>query len=441
MTRKSKSAKNKAKSSVGETPESSEIVHPDSVEIAESGSDAPVVIEAEAVDVTEPVSEDNPETAAPAQEASDEKTDSSDDVKAEVEPIETAATAPVEQAASKGGSSFFGLTLGGLLAGGIGYFVATQYPLTQDVAEPVDTSAFSQGIASNTEQLQALSDRIEGLSGSGEGADLSGVEASLAQLTETVGETKTLVTTIQDELGASIAALGEQADGLDQRLTQLETQAGAPVALSTEEELATFKGEVAKLTEDAEARLAEAQTKAAEAEAAAAAARAEAEAEVARAEAEVARQAALAELKTAVENGAAFDSLLENVGDVPDEITQYAESGVATLGDLARSFPPAARAALSVAETVPAEASAGERFSAFLKRQTNARSLTPRDGDGADAVLSRAEKFLGEGDLPATLRELDALPDQSKEALAEWLGQAEARTSALDALNTLISTN
>jgi hypothetical protein len=104
---------------------------------------------------------------------------------------------------------------------------------------------------------------------------------------------------------------------------------------------------------------------------------------------------------------------------------------------LQQGFAGAARSALATSQTVAEDASTGERFSAFLKRQTNARSLEPKDGDDADAVLSRAEALLSEGNLTETLSEVSVLPDAAKEAMSGWLTDAQNRQAALQAVDAL----
>ena len=74
-----------------------------------------------------------------------------------------------------------------------------------------------------------------------------------------------------------------------------------------------------------------------------------------------------------------------------------------------------------------------DRFTAFLRRQTNARSLAPREGNDPDAILSRAEAALSSGDLPAALTELDALPENARAAMDGWIADASARADALAA--------
>jgi hypothetical protein len=108
---------------------------------------------------------------------------------------------------------------------------------------------------------------------------------------------------------------------------------------------------------------------------------------------------------------------------------------VETLTALRASFEPAARNALAEAR----EAEKGTGLVAFLQRQTGARSVTPQEGDGPDAVLSRAQAALADGDLTKALNELKSLPEVAQAAMADWEQAAGTQAAAVDAVNTLAS--
>jgi hypothetical protein len=110
--------------------------------------------------------------------------------------------------------------------------------------------------------------------------------------------------------------------------------------------------------------------------------------------------------------------------------------GLPTLAALQSAFPSTARAALAAAPP-PEDAGAGARLIDFLRSQTGARSLAPRAGADTDAILSRAEAAVRQGDLAAALAELAALPPGPAAAAARWRAQAEARLAALAALADL----
>ena len=148
--------------------------------------------------------------------------------------------------------------------------------------------------------------------------------------------------------------------------------------------------------------------------------------------------ASAARLRAALDGGAEYAAILDELKaagvDVPAALAAHAGDGVATLSALQAAFPPAAREALGAAR----EASKGSGgIGAFLQRQLGARSVEPRDGQDADAVLSRAQAALTRGDLQAALSEIESLPDPARAALAGWVAQASDRQAAIGAADTL----
>lgn len=147
-------------------------------------------------------------------------------------------------------------------------------------------------------------------------------------------------------------------------------------------------------------------------------------------------RASLSRVQAAIETGSPFGSALADFSDasaapVPEVLRDAASAGVSALAFLQDEFPPLAREALAAArlETPISETTVG-KLSAFLARQTGARSVTPREGSDADAVLSRVEAAMRKGALNDALVELDTLPATSKLVLSAW---AEAVKRRLDA--------
>ena len=64
-------------------------------------------------------------------------------------------------------------------------------------------------------------------------------------------------------------------------------------------------------------------------------------------------------------------------------------------------------------------------------------ALAPREGDSADAVLSRAEAALRAGDVGTALTELEALPEAGSAEMQVWIAPAQERVAAVDALAAL----
>lgn len=108
-----------------------------------------------------------------------------------------------------------------------------------------------------------------------------------------------------------------------------------------------------------------------------------------------------------------------------------------TIADLQDSFAPAARASLEAALRANMGESWTERVSSFLRSQTGLRSLTPREGDDPDAVLSRAEAALSAGQVAEAIAELQAMPEAGKPALQDWLTLAQTRVDAEAAVAAL----
>jgi hypothetical protein len=240
-----------------------------------------------------------------------------------------------------------------------------------------------------------------------------------------------------DGLAGRVATLesapGANVEDLDQRLAALEARPvgeGASTA-AVEAKLAELEQRLAAIPEG---RVATAEVDAALARLAEVEAEAQARAAEAAALAEAAAQAqALEVLAAAVATGGAFEAELAAVSnaDLQAALASHV-AGVVSLAELQADFPDAARAALQVARANDSEAGWGERLVDFLGAQTGARSLTPREGDDPDAILSRAEFALGEGRLSDALTELEALEPVVRVPLEGWMANAKDRV-AVDA--------
>jgi len=152
-------------------------------------------------------------------------------------------------------------------------------------------------------------------------------------------------------------------------------------------------------------------------------------------QAAAARATALATLHQAAATGAPYAPALPALGaDVPQIVSKYAESG---LPALETGFAEGARRALETALRAAPGQGMGDRFLSFLKIQTGARSLTPQDGDDPDAILSRAEAAVAQGDAQKALDEVAALPPEAQAELADWQALAKDHIAFQTALATL----
>ena len=148
---------------------------------------------------------------------------------------------------------------------------------------------------------------------------------------------------------------------------------------------------------------------------------------------------ALSDVRSALDDGSAFDApvkAIETAGyNVDQGLSASASEGVPTLALLIDEFPASARAALATVRA-DEETVAGD-IKGFLTRQLGARSVVPREGDDPDAVLSRVEAALKGGQIKTALIEIEALPEDAKAELQDWVAEATRRQSAVDAANAL----
>lgn len=332
------------------------------------------------------------------------------------------APAPVVQEKvieRKGG--FFPMLLGGVVAAALGYGVSAYQSGTLPFLGAAEEDTFEAdtraALDSQAGEIEALKGSVQAANDAVSGIDLSALESSVSDLGARF-----------DSVSGEIEGLSDRIGTLDARLEEMEKRPVAetvpPEAIaayereldSVREAIATQRQEVEEMTRQALAAEANAEDQAALSQA----------------------RAALSTIMSALTDGAPYaDALAEieaNGTTVPAALSAPAADGVPTLAALTEAFPPAARAALSAARRSEAQAESGTgRFTTFLADQLGARSVTAREGDGPDAVLSRAEAALRGGDLGQTLTELEALPDQATAPLSDWIAAATARRDAVAA--------
>lgn len=336
------------------------------------------------------------------------------------------------------GRGFGAGLVGGALAAAVG--LGGVYLARPDLFAPPpsapDLGPIEAEVTSQSDRLSGVETRLEELAA--RPAETGGDEAAEAVRADLSDRIETLAAEVEDVRAAL--------DVLEGRVAQVEAR--PPVmegdaAAATEEIVAEMRAaldaqraEIDRLAADARERLAGAEEQAA-------ALRAEAEAG---ARAAIARSA-LSRLQAALDAGGPFAGALSDLSgsteaQIPDALLGAADTGVPTLADLRQSFPEAARAALDAALRTDVAPGAGpmERIGAFVRSQTGARSTVPREGDDPDAVLSRAEAALAEGQLGAAIDLVNQLPVAGRAAMTDWLAAAEARLAAREAADALART-
>lgn len=309
---------------------------------------------------------------------------------------------PPAASSSGGFGRFLGLVMGGTLAAGAGFGLAT-YGVQQ--GWPFLQAPHTASPAEDLTELKAEVARLAARPQAEPAApvDLKPLEDRLAALEATPARP------------VDLAPLEARMADLEARLASATP--GNPEAISAriEAEVAARMQEVTAETD----RL-----------------RSEAEAVQARA----AERTALLTLQGAMASGLGIPEAIAGTEalTLPAPLAAWAQTPV-TRAALRDSFPEAARAALAaVREAEQAQGSATERLTTFLMNQTGARSTVAREGDDPDAVLSRMEAAVNAGDLPAALALRAALPEPAQAPLAAWVAQAESLLAAETALAALI---
>ncbi|MFC4730989.1 hypothetical protein [Salipiger abyssi] len=323
----------------------------------------------------------------------------------------------------KGG--FFPMLLGGVVAAALGYGVSAYQSGTLPFLSPAEEDTFEAdtqaALDSQASEIEALKGSVQAANDAVAGVDLSGLESSVSDLGARL-----------DSVAGDIEGLSGRIGTLDTRLEEMEKRPVAetvpPEAIaayereleSVREAIATQRQEVEEMTRQALEAESNAEDQAALSQA----------------------RAALSTVMSALTDGAPYaDALAEieaNGTAIPEALSAPAADGVPTLAALTEAYPPAAREALSAARRSEAQEESGTgRFATFLADQLGARSVTAREGDSPDAVLSRAEAALRGGDLGQTLTELEALPEEARAPLSDWIAAATARRDAVAAAETV----
>lgn len=413
MTKGVSVAKQPAKPRASSKPKAAEkAAQPVKADEAKAVKDAPAAKTPTKPVVKKPTAKPAVETAGV--KTADKKTEASvEDAPAPLakEPAKDAPVSPAPTVTQQERPSvFFPMLVGGVIAGAIGYGAA-YYQFGMDPVTAEDLAA----VRAEIPEMPAAT-------------DLSGIDAQL--------------TTMSDE----IAQMDRKINSIATRMDGLETRPNADGTLP-QAMIDAFEGDMQALRDRVAAQQDELQAMAEQTAAQLETTRSEAlriEENAVEAARAATAKASLARVQGALETGAPFGGALGELesalGEPVPQALEEVSDGAATLGSLQSEFPVAARSALASARADGTDGEETGGFSAFLRSQLDVRSVAPKEGTSVDAILSRAEAALRDGRLNDALAELGALPEATRSVMSEWLAQAEARASAIDAAETLSNT-
>lgn len=149
---------------------------------------------------------------------------------------------------------------------------------------------------------------------------------------------------------------------------------------------------------------------------------------------------AFSNLRAAVNEGRPYASELDTIGALAPALGDlgllpaYAEKGIPTLHELARSFAAAREGALAATEPAPS----GSFFDSLMASAQSLVKIRPLDesptGEGPGPALARAKAALDKGELAEAVKEVEMLDGAPRAAFSAWLGEAHARLSADETL-------
>jgi len=306
-------------------------------------------------------------------------------------------------------SGFFPLLLGGVCAAAIGFGAAYYVLPEMGLMTPAGSGSgddISARLDDQAQRLDVVAQQVADLPGTPDAPDLTGIEGS------------------QQALEGNVADLSGQIADLTARLDEMDAQPSGGTGVTSGQlnalrtAIAEQGEQLSALSRAADERDTQARTEALTA----------------------LRSAALTRIRSALDTGSDFAPALgdlERAGmSAPDALQDVAKTGVPTLAALQDSFAPAARTALAAARQGGADGADAGLWS-FMSDQLGARSLERKEGPGADAVLSRAEDDLRQGNLQSALTEIEALPEPARAELSDWAAGVRARMQALAAHDAL----
>lgn len=297
-------------------------------------------------------------------------------------------------------------------------------------APSVDLSAIES-------QIQAQGQRIEGLD-----AALSALNA-LAEMpaeaaTETPGQAASTAGLTEDGSRALLAvqsALAQLKSRVDAQESQLADLAARPTAdPEAAAQLEQLRQQAAQTQQSIAAAAAEAEQRIASAQSEAAAVQ-EQTAQIGR-RAQV--TAAVAGLQAALETGGSLEGGIADLTAGGIDLPAGLSADVPSLVQLQADFDAASRAGLNAAlKSQSQDEGAMGAIGNFLRVQTGARSVEPREGGDPDAVLSRAGDAVRRGNIQAALDEIATLPAAGQDAMSGWTAEAGRWATARAALGEL----
>ena len=146
-------------------------------------------------------------------------------------------------------------------------------------------------------------------------------------------------------------------------------------------------------------------------------------------------------IKEALNFGGPYKLALEEISkkeiQIPKVLLDNSE-GVVTMNYLKTNFPTVAHASLKASLKQTDESGLGGKLLGFLKSQVTVRSLDAQEGNSINAILSRMQVALNNGDLSEAIRQSSDLNGAAKSEIKDWLSLAVKRQETVDAFSEML---
>jgi hypothetical protein len=287
---------------------------------------------------------------------------------------------------------------------------------------PPDVSGLTNRVAQLETSLKSLADTAK------QGGSVADAAAVSQQINEAEQRLQGKIETALASEGTNASTMQEMQNSISELKAKMAALADAELGTGDTTELSELSQRVGKI-EKVLPELATAASKGVEQTKSAAAA------------------IAFANLRAAVSDGRPFATELDTISTLSRSATDlgalpaYAEKGIPTLPELARSFDSAKDAALAAAQ--PPSSANDSLLDSLLASAESLVKIRRVDaaatGDTPSAVLARAEAALAAGDLAVAVKEVGTLQGAPRDAFSGWLDQARARLGADETLKRLES--
>ncbi|WP_275785619.1 COG4223 family protein [Pararhizobium gei] len=258
-------------------------------------------------------------------------------------------------------------------------------------------------------------------------ADVESLKAQLAaapSATADFGPLETRITELEKKSAEAATVPAADVSGLEAQLASLTN------------EIATLKSNIAD---------AQASTDAAKSELSTRIEAAEKKIEEPASDVQLARAIAVTALKTAIDRGGPFLAELDALKSVSAEDTAVtgladdATTGVAPRADLVRDFPSTADAMIEATQHSDPEQGIFSRLVDSASSAIRVRPVGSIEGDTPEAIIARIEDKLTNGDLKGASLEWETLPDPAKAAGAAFKSKLDQRVRVEGLIDATVS--